>query len=92
MPGLRSLGRVGETHRPLNQQHLTAVLDQGEQLFDVLVIKPDAAIRRPPPDLAGVMGAVDPIVGPAQVKRMGPQRIFRARTDEIGPFGVALLH
>ena len=47
----------------------------------MFVIKTDAAVRRPPTDLARVVGAVDAVVGPAQVERMGAQGQVLAPLD-----------
>ena len=59
-------GRVGQR---LDQQDLSADFCQLEQLHDLLVVQSDAAVRRPPPDLARVVGPVDTVGGPGQVQR-----------------------
>ncbi|MPL60852.1 hypothetical protein SDC9_06414 [bioreactor metagenome] len=78
--------------RGSDQHDLGADLGQAVEFLDVLVVKTDAAVRRLAPDLAGVVGAVDAVILPAEIERMGAKRIVRARGHEIRPVGVALLH
>jgi len=58
----------------------------------MLVVEPDAAVRRPAADLSRVVRAMDPVVGPRQVERPRAERVVRAWRHVVGPFGIALLH
>jgi len=63
-----------------NKQHLCSNSCHAKQQFDVRIIKPNTAVRRHPANFARVVGAVDPVVLPRQVKRVGAKRIFWPRT------------
>src|SRR6056297_270512 len=48
-----------------NKQHLSTDFGQSEEFRDMLIVEPDAPIRRPPSDLARVVRAVNAVIGPA---------------------------
>src|SRR6056297_768424 len=75
-----------------NKQHLSTDFGQSEEFRDMLIVEPDAPIRRPPSALARVVRAVNAVIGPAWVERMGAERSGRAWADLGRPFGVTLEH
>lgn len=75
-----------------NKQHLRADLAEIEQFFDVFIEQADAAIGRTAANFARVVGAVDAIVFPCEVHRVGPKRVVWAWGHVFGPFWVAFQH
>ena len=75
-----------------NQQHLGAHLGHRKQFGDVLIIKPDTAVRRLAANLARVVRAVDAVILPAEVQGMCAQRIVGTRRNIGRPFRVPLAH
>lgn len=75
-----------------DDQHLRADGCHAVQFFDVLVVKPDTSVRRPTPDLARVVCAVNSVVCPTQVHRVGSQGVVRPGTNIVRPLGIPFLH
>src|SRR6056297_3641950 len=63
-----------------DHEHLGAHVGEFVKLEDMLVVEPDAAVRRPAPDLPRVVGAVDAVIRPAQMHGAHAERVVRART------------
>lgn len=67
----QSTGQIGPVQRGnygrcyLKQKHLRADIRHPEKFQDMFIVQADAAPRRPAPDFPGVMGAVNPVGGPA---------------------------
>ena len=64
-------------------QNLGANLGQVPQFLDMFIEKTESAVRRFAPDLAGVVGAVDSVVSPAEIERVRTQRIHGIAAGDL---------
>ena len=88
--GVNDMPQCG-TSRRLKKENLRTNRSKCKELLDLVVIEANATVRRLPPYLARVVGAVDQVGGPCQIHRMGAQRITGAG-GHVFKGGVTLDH
>ena len=75
-----------------NKQHLSTDLCEGKKFGDMFVIEPNATIGRLTTNFSCVVGAVDTVIGPAEVECMSAQRVIWAGANVRRPLWIALEH